>query len=707
MAMVNWIFSKTLNSVWFGIVTMLLIAAYVAVGSGQPRVREFFEMDELGFFNAWPLKLLMVLLVSNLVVVTFVRIPFTRPRYGVWMIHTGIVTLIFGMAYYYRFKQEGLAFVMKDGVATHYYDRWERALYVRVDGVGTNDMAVLGTLPRFHSYEPNGPSNWRMGGSDLKGIKPVVVARAAVGAESAPGGGVRVSPLHQMIGHPNEIEMDVVGYWPYAELVVSYLEGTASGITGVRVVAEDHHGLEQRRMWLVASEGAQGQAVLGELELEHREVVSAEALREMVEAVGKVHVLEVSAGGESKRFGVDVGVKFELGGYGFEVEAFDPAWRTMQGEVVPLLTVMVTPPKSAGYKEVFRRQLIPGREKVTDWKLGEADAGPMGKRQNEALDAGLVTRYTFNDSLRLLPREGREKRVFVTTAGEGKSMTVIGTSSARSARVVELETGKADLVFGEGADKAVLKVERVGGLTRGEKVVEVPKGKRDRVTGEVGAAQMAAVRVKSGGWEKIVNVPFSQWVVSNPSWKAGTVTLPESGRVLQLQLGNRQRPIAPDSEGRPASVRLDKFDLVSYAGGSATSGMQRDFKSSLTIKEGDGVERKAQAHMNNPVYFGETPIFGLGDTYWTLFQAQWDPNGQRFTVLGVGNRPGVWIMTAGCVVLTVGLMYAFYAKPLIVRRMKEKAIAEAKAKGKPVPAESGGKVRRPVVMEGVEGRISV
>jgi len=97
----------------------------------------------------------------------------------------------------------------------------------------------------------------------------------------------------------------------------------------------------------------------------------------------------------------------------------------------------------------------------------------------------------------------------------------------------------------------------------------------------------------------------------------------------------------------------------------------------------------------------------LGDTYWTLFQAQWDPNGQRFTVLGVGNRPGVWIMTAGCVVLTVGLMYAFYAKPLIVRRMKEKAIAEAKAKGKPVPAESGGKVRRPVVMEGVEGRISV
>src|SRR5947209_3191112 len=80
------LFKWTFNNVWFGISLMLLTALYVAIGSGRPDVREFFEMDELKFFNAWPLKLLMWLLVLNLTTVTFLRIPFTKPRYGVWMV---------------------------------------------------------------------------------------------------------------------------------------------------------------------------------------------------------------------------------------------------------------------------------------------------------------------------------------------------------------------------------------------------------------------------------------------------------------------------------------------------------------------------------------------------------------------------------------------------------------------------------------------
>ena len=39
--------------------------------------------------------------------VTWTRIPFTSPRYGVWCIHAGIVTLIAGMAFYYSRKVEG------------------------------------------------------------------------------------------------------------------------------------------------------------------------------------------------------------------------------------------------------------------------------------------------------------------------------------------------------------------------------------------------------------------------------------------------------------------------------------------------------------------------------------------------------------------------------------------------------------------------
>src|SRR5688572_21674526 len=113
---------RTLSSVIFGIGLMVLIALYVAIGSGLTGVRAYFEMNDLQFFNAWPLKVLMVLLVANLITVTFTRIPFTPPRYGVWCVHAGIITLIYGMALYYHNKTEGLALVPVKRSADRYYD---------------------------------------------------------------------------------------------------------------------------------------------------------------------------------------------------------------------------------------------------------------------------------------------------------------------------------------------------------------------------------------------------------------------------------------------------------------------------------------------------------------------------------------------------------------------------------------------------------
>src|SRR4051812_25299032 len=147
---IDWLFRHTLRSVIFGIFLLVCIAAYVAIGSGLPGVREYFELDELGFFNAWPLKALMILMVANLVTVTLQRIPFTRPRYGVWMVHTGIITLIAGMGIYYGQKVEGTAFLIKGRTINRYYDRFERALYFQAAGSVTR--VALPSLPRFNPY---------------------------------------------------------------------------------------------------------------------------------------------------------------------------------------------------------------------------------------------------------------------------------------------------------------------------------------------------------------------------------------------------------------------------------------------------------------------------------------------------------------------------------------------------------------------------
>lgn len=671
--MLKWIFNNTLNSVWFGILMMLGVATFVAVGSGFPEVREYFEMDELAFFNAWPFKVLMALLVANLVTVTFLRIPFTPPRYGVWMIHAGIVILIYGMAYYYSFKEEGLAFIPKGQTVSTYYDKWERSLYTRVNDINTNDEHVMLSLPRFKQYQEG---DRRISGSDLKNLEPVVIRKGTDGKE-------QVTALYQVMGLKDPIKFDVVGYWPYGEITSNYIKANGGGgKTAIKVEAFDNENVLRRRIWMVADDASGGHHDLEELEIEHRES-GDDAVQAITEAVGKIHQLQVTAGGENRTMFVELGRSYKVGRYEIAVEEFDPAWVTMQGDRVELLTLMVTPPAATGIKP-FRRQVIPGRETVTDWLLNVEGAGPMGKRQTEPLDKQLITRYTFNDALRLLPVHGRFKRIFWTTPSK---TFVISTSFSRESSVVEEPTGKGEMKFGQNGPR--LTFERVENVRRVDSVVVTPREKRNRQAAAEGLKQVLAVRVTCGNWSELVYVPFAQWALTSP-WEGGSVKIPGTDLNLQLALGMRSRLIAPHPRaGNPAAVKLDDFKIVSY-GGASQSLMQRDFRSFLTITEGNGEERKGVAHMNNPVYFGGSPISNIGDTYWTLFQASWDPNGQRFTVLGVGNRPGVWIMTAGSVLMTVGLLYAFYVKPLIISRMKKRAIEEAKAKGKVIPVGVAG-----------------
>ena len=128
------IFSKTLNSVAFGVSLMVLIALYIALGSGFRRCAAWLEMSDLEFFNAWPLKVLMILLVVTLATVTWTRIPFTPPRYGVWMIHCGIIVLIVGMCGRITpARSKGTIRIPVGQTVDHFYDGAERSLYAKIE----------------------------------------------------------------------------------------------------------------------------------------------------------------------------------------------------------------------------------------------------------------------------------------------------------------------------------------------------------------------------------------------------------------------------------------------------------------------------------------------------------------------------------------------------------------------------------------------
>jgi hypothetical protein len=311
----------------------------------------------------------------------------------------------------------------------------------------------------------------------------------------------------------------------------------------------------------------------------------------------------------------------------------------------------------------------------------------MGQRQREPIDPGLRIRYDFSDPALVIPLEGSGKHTLIT--GEGVAGLVdVFVSTVSPARIERFPDGTAHLAMDasgssirrDSTSRAAfdVRIEKMSGVRRDDRVVEVPREKRDRNLGQIGTMQVLRVRVTSGDWSRDIVVPFVQFAHDDP-WRGGVVHVPGANVPLQLQFGYTRRPM-------PARVTVTSFEVVPYAGGDRSArSVMRDFRSHLRVTDrttgtliADGV-----AQMNSPVYIRSGP------TSWLFFQAAWDPQGQRFTVLGVGNRPAVEMMTIGCVMIVLGLLYAFYVKPIIVRRKKEKALAEARnVAASRVPAES-------------------
>lgn len=145
------------------------------------------------------------------------------------------------------------------------------------------------------------------------------------------------------------------------------------------------------------------------------------------------------------------------------------------------------------------------------------------------------------------------------------------------------------------------------------------------------------------------------------------------GREMELLFSRQRLPLS-------AEVALEEFVLTSHEGGyTGESGSIRNYTSVLRFWEGDKWGELTRVSVNAPVEHK-----GL----W-YFQAQWDPPeppssrnergsfGLNYTVLGVGNREGVWIQLAGCIIAVLGMTYAFTVKPMLIRRRNERAVEAA------------------------------
>ena len=666
---------RTLNSVWFGIGLMVALALYVAVGSGFASLRAWLEMTDLEFFNWWPMRLLAGLLVANLLTVSMTRIPLTLPRLGVWCIHLGIIVLVFGMVRYFAHKTEGLTLVRLGETVDWYYDAAERALYATAGDRKARPIP-LGDLPRFAEHE-GGLS------ASLAGLAPEIFDY-----DPARRSGASV-PLHAAVESEGEepVTLDVEAYYPYAVVGRGYERG-AGDLTGLQLTLDGGD-----RRWLVADQpghdaGAAAAEQVARIRLRHLHRDDALTGKALLAAADRAHEVQWRVGGGQDVHDVEPqtvhlkpgGGRVPLGdsGYGVEAVAFLPDFPLSgTGEAVDALELLVHPPPGSPHGRTFRRYLLDGRHVETDFVLDAPGTGPKGERQPAPVDPDLHLHYALADGLDLLPRGSEDERHTVLTKAGGAGFDHLVARNDAPARLERVDDGRLELAInGEVIDPVTgaatpfsrpLDVERVDGLAHRTWVSVVPPAGRDEAEARAGVNQVASVRVRRGGWSEVVHVPFTQWPDQAP-WQPASVRVPGLGVPLKLQLANTRLPM-------PARVTLDEFELVPYAGDFTAESAMRDFRSHLTVEQPGRDAAGATVKLNEPHYL--TAEGGLmGPTSWLLFQNQWDPEDQAFTVLGVANRPGIHTMVAGCVMCVFGLMWAFYVKPALLRRRAAAALAK-------------------------------
>ncbi len=215
----------------------------------------------------------------------------------------------------------------------------------------------------------------------------------------------------------------------------------------------------------------------------------------------------------------------------------------------------------------------------------------------------------------------------------------------------------------------------------------VPVSQRDKDAQN--SFSMIRVEATIGGETQSRWLPFNQYLFDDSSFvyqgrfkrESAFFDLPGGGRA-EVIFGRERLPL-------PAPVQLEDFRLVAHVGGyTGEMASIRDWESVLRFVQPPRASGEPyrftdamQVRVNEPVEFA-----GM-----RFFQAMWDPPqaarfegdastaGLNFTGLGVGNRRGVVTQLAGCCIMVTGMLYAFYAKPILKRRRRERALREAAA----------------------------
>jgi hypothetical protein len=555
----------------------------------------------------------------------------------------------------------------------HFYLMDSSAVYVRKRGERAWSERRIEGLPRFNAYVSSSSDVWLPEGYELR-PDPLNVQTNDIGRADVLGN----DPLL------------VTGYLPYAEMQQRRKTGGQTLYPVVNLRLDSAEGFTERRQLEALNPAA---AAMGEGRLAFLWFESADAIDDYASV--RPAMLRVSVPGTDISFDapitafsrIDPLVPFN------EVEGTAYAWRVQ--------TVQDNLNVSGMNVSVAIVEIRKGEDITTRWVFEDAsltrdveDDGAMGGHDGEAqYDAGIEMQYS--------PGSWPAPITIAAGPGDADLQLVLALDAGEATRVPLVVDQTVELRPG-----VTLTIEDYAARTEAEtRPYIVPPAQRN--TDAKRMASMIQVRVPGALHDELIWLPYHEYPFETPSdtllrfpYQPTPVQL-AGGEVIELMFSRARREL-------PSPVVLDDFVITSHVGGfTGQTSSIRNWTSMVRFAapgdktfSDDGWSPAVPVSVNEPVEH---------DRYW-FFQASWDPPmqsgglqsaGLNYTILGVGNRHGVLVQLLGCCIAVIGMIYAFYIKPILKRRRQQAVYADTRTGGVTIAAsavqvQSNGFVREEV-----------
>lgn len=680
------------------------------------------EMSELEYYAWWPLKLALLVFVANMTVATVRRIEFTFRNIGVLTVHTGIITMALGSVYYSALKLEGDTLLLAgerahDGTPApgppqdRFYDNTRVALYVS-QGRGFEQRYLSG-VPRYNNYNLSafaGDSAWERAG----------LARPWATERSYPLS-LDVQPSRFDLVD-EDISLRIVGYAAYATSVRDYQRVDVADAPGVSARDQTkplriiylHSDVPDATTGKVTDKAvyafmlpptspaeriAENEAFALEYTLGPNAGMTPERWRDLSEATPPEaeHALVVEVPGHRTVHAVTGGETIDAGD-GTRVQVvqllptppFPIITEGYRGSTSSVAVVRITPPTG----EAYTRYVYHRFPEINQDVLGaQADGRPIRRDADPAIRISLIEA----DRLQVYidePTPGQARAIVRQRFG---AVRVIEPSQIGTDGYLRNVFEKIHLRIGERWDLAVP-------LDRPSPVPEAEQEKDAVGTHEKSllAVEVGCDRADGTRFTRVVWLPFVRYLGMMDGAER-SVILPDR-REVKLSFGRVQHPF-PDFV-----LELADFEMIAYD----HRGAPRDYQSVVRVTPVDNANFEQYTHpstlnypLRAPFMWNESRnlprnivgriVSGFSPRQFKLSQAGWDAAGwQRtqaqadagqiprpfasFTILGVGNNPGIHVIALGGILMALGIPWAFYIKPWLVQREKQR-IKAAVAQG--------------------------